>query len=137
MTEAQSQRSGCRSNCRALTAGLTVRTGNARDGEKHYEAFGRSSGIAWDCAFSVTQLIPRQLYGRSDETLARTQFVSSLRPRAGAPLRQCLAQRETGGHALRERHSYNAVAEGEIKSVGINAGDFPCAVCFTEELRRV
>ncbi len=137
MIEAQGRRFGRRSNCRALTTGLSVRTGNAREGKKHYEAFGRSSGIMRNYAFSVTQLMPRQVHGRPDETLARTTIGMSLRPRSGSPFSQCLAQGETGGHALRERHSDDAVAEGEIKAVGIDACDFPCAVCFTEELRRV
>jgi hypothetical protein len=45
MIEAQGLKSGCWSNCRALTTGLSLRTGNARDGEKRYEAFGRSSEL--------------------------------------------------------------------------------------------
>ena len=45
MIEAQGRKSGCRSNCRALTTGLSVRTGNARGGAKRYEAFGRSTEL--------------------------------------------------------------------------------------------
>ena len=45
MIEAQGQRSGRRSNCRALTTGLRVRTGNALCRRKRYEAFGRSSEL--------------------------------------------------------------------------------------------
>ena len=56
MIEAQGLKSSCWSNCRALTTGLSVRTGNAREGKKHYEAFGRSSGIMRNYAFSVTWL---------------------------------------------------------------------------------
>jgi hypothetical protein len=45
MIEAQGRKSGDWLNCRALTTGLSVRTGNARGGGKRYGAFGRSSGI--------------------------------------------------------------------------------------------
>ena len=58
MIEAQGRRSGRGSNCWALTTGLSVRTGNARDDEKRNEAFGRSRGIMRDCALSVTKLAP-------------------------------------------------------------------------------
>jgi hypothetical protein len=39
------QNSGCRENCRAPTAGLSVRTGNANGEGKRHEAFRRSGGI--------------------------------------------------------------------------------------------
>jgi len=49
MIEAQVRKSGCRSNCRALTTGLSVRTGNARDGRKrmrHLDAAAELRRIA-------------------------------------------------------------------------------------------
>src|SRR5437660_12521423 len=100
---------------------------------RHLDAAANRWGL---CLFGdVTRAPDRCTAGRMKRT--REPDLYRYCPRAGAPFNQCLAQGETVGHAFGERHSHNAVAKGEIKAVGINTGDFPRAVRFTEELRCV
>ena len=78
------------------------------------------------------------VWGRNlGSTASGARAEQSPRPRARSPFSQCRAQRETVGHTLRKGDSPNAVAEGQIKPVGVDTCDFPSSIRFAEQLGRV
>src|SRR5260370_35179432 len=99
----------------------------ARSVMRHLDAAVNCAGL---CLFGDVARAPDRCTAGPMKRWRETTM--ALRPCAGAPFSQCLAQGETGGHAVRERHSHNAVAEGEIKAVGMGSGHFPGPAVTTQ-----
>ena len=93
---------------------------------------------SWSAALNPSAWRDRPVWGRNlGSTASGARAEQSPRPRARSPFSQCRAQRETVGHTLRKGDSPNAVAEGQIKPVGVDTCDFPSSIRFAEQLGRV